>query len=63
MTDGTTHGKAVLEGLRDETAALRALIPDVYDGFSQLHKAALREGTLDVKTKELIAFAISVTKQ
>ena len=63
MTDGTTHGKAVLEGLRDETAALRALFPDVYDGFSQLHKAALREGTLDVKTKELIAFAISVTKQ
>jgi AhpD family alkylhydroperoxidase len=63
MTEATTHGKAVLEGLRDETAALRARIPDVYDGFSQLHKAALREGALDVKTKELIAFAISVTKQ
>ncbi len=63
MSETHSHGKAVLEGLRDETAALRGQIPDVYDGFSQLHKAALREGHLDVKTKELIAFAIGVTKQ
>ncbi|MBK8468771.1 MAG: carboxymuconolactone decarboxylase family protein [Candidatus Phosphoribacter sp.] len=58
-----SHGKEVLDGLRDETAALRAMIPDVYDGFAQTHKAALRDGVLDVKTKELIAFAISVSKQ
>lgn len=57
------HGKAVLEGLREPGGALREQIPDVYEGFSQLNKAALREGYLDVKTKELIAFAIAVSKQ
>ena len=57
------HGKAVLEGLREPGGALREQIPDVYEGFSQLNKAALREGHLDVKTKELIAFAIAVSKQ
>ena len=55
------HGKAVLEGLREPGGALREQIPDVYEGFSQLNKAALREGYLDVKTKELIAFAIAVS--
>lgn len=58
-----SHGKEVLEGLRDETAALRAMIPTVYDGFSQTHKAALGDGALPTKVKELIAFGISVSKQ
>lgn len=63
MSDGTTHGKAVLDGLREHTAALRELIPDVYEGFAATHKAALHDGALDTKTKELIAFAIGVSKQ
>ncbi len=56
----TSHGKGVLEGLQDESAALRKAIPEVYDGFSKLHKAALTAGAVDVKTKELIALALSV---
>lgn len=57
------HGKAVLEQLRPETRALRQAIPGVYTAFAQLHQAAMAEGALDVKTKELIALAIAVGKQ
>ena len=58
-----THGKQVLDDLRPHTAALRGLIPDVYEGYSHLHRAALGVGALDVKTKELIALGIAVTSQ
>ena len=54
-----SHGKEVLDGLRDETAALRELIPEVYAGFAHTHKAALGDGALPTKAKELIAFAIA----
>jgi len=58
-----THGKQVLDEIREPSAALRAKIPDVYAGFSQVHKAALSDGTLDARTKELIALAIAVSQQ
>lgn len=58
-----THGKEVLEGLREPSKDLRGLIPEVYKGYSQLHSAALKDGTLDAKTKELIALALGVSKQ
>ena len=57
------HGPAVLEGLRGPSKALRAAIPEVYSGFSALHKAALEEGAVDARTKELIALGISVAQQ
>lgn len=57
------HGKEVLEGLREHTKDLRGLIPDVYKGFSETHNAALKDGALDTKTKELIAFAIGIAEQ
>jgi AhpD family alkylhydroperoxidase len=41
-------------------AALRKDIPDTTRGFSALAQAALRDGVLDKKTKELIAMALSV---
>jgi len=41
-------------------AILRNDIPDVMKGFSDLAKAATREGALDKKTKELIALALGV---
>ncbi len=41
-------------------AKLRADIPDTTKGFSQLAHAALRDGALDKKTKELIALALGV---
>lgn len=57
------HGKAVQEGLAPLARDLRHAIPDVYAGFRDLHKAALTEGALPTKFKELIAFAIAVTEQ
>jgi len=40
--------------------ALRKDIPDVMQGFSSMASAALAEGVLDKKTKELIALSIGV---
>ncbi len=39
------------------------MIPDTYAGFAALHGAALAEGALPTKTKELIALAIAVVEQ
>jgi AhpD family alkylhydroperoxidase len=42
------------------TAKLRADIPDVMKGWGALAHAALADGALDKKTKELIALALGV---
>ena len=57
------YGKAVLDELRPLHRDLRHAIPDVYKGFGEFHKAAFADGALDVKTKELIAFAIGVIER
>lgn len=57
-----SYGKQTLADLRDPSAKLRAMIPEVYEGFAHTHKAALGPGALDTKTKELIAFAIGVNE-
>lgn len=41
-------------------ARLRSDIPDTTRGFSALAQAALKDGALDKKTKELIAMALSI---
>jgi AhpD family alkylhydroperoxidase len=58
-----SYGKAVRDELRGPTRALRHAIPEVYRGYKELHDAALAPGTLDAKTKELIALAIAVSKE
>ena len=58
-----SHGHAVQEELREPSRALRRAIPEVYDGYRQLHGAAYAAGALDEKTKELIALAIAVSKE
>lgn len=40
---------------------LRNANPDVMAGFGKMHKAAVADGALSAKTKELIALAISIT--
>ncbi|WP_395693648.1 carboxymuconolactone decarboxylase family protein [Nocardioides sp.] len=57
------HGKTVLRDLSPLHRDLRKAIPDVYQGFRELHQAAFAEGVLDVRTKELIALAIGVVEQ
>lgn len=56
------HGRAVLNELSPLHRELRRAVPQVYEGFGALHRAAFANGELDVKTKELIAFTIGVTE-
>lgn len=58
-----SHGKDVLGELAHLGRNLRHAIPDVYAGFGELHHAALADGALDTKTKELIALAIGVSSR
>jgi len=58
-----SYGRQVQADLRDPALALRAQIPQVYDAFKELSSAALVDGALDRKTKELIALALSVGSQ
>ena len=62
-TDERVYGKAVLDELGPLHRELRRAIPDVYKTFTAFHHASFADGTLDVKTKELIALAISVIER
>jgi AhpD family alkylhydroperoxidase len=42
---------------------LRAAIPQVYAGYAALHGAAMGDGALPAKVKELIALAIAATEE
>ncbi len=44
-------------------AKLRKEVPDAMKGFSELAGAAITEGALDKKQKELIALSIAVTQR
>jgi AhpD family alkylhydroperoxidase len=57
-----THGKSVLQALSSLHRELRRAVPDVYQGFGELHRAAFAAGALDTRTKELIALAIGVVE-
>lgn len=56
----STDYRALSSDVSRTLARLRADIPDTLRGFGALSQAALREGALDRKTKELIAMAIGV---
>ena len=59
----TGYGRDVRDDLRMLTRNLRHAIPQVYAGYKELHDSALAPGALDIKTKELIALAIAVSKE
>lgn len=48
------------QSVTKKLAILRTDIPDVMKGFSDMARAATRDGALDKKTKELIALALGV---
>ncbi len=50
----------VTRSISASMAKLRTDIPDVMKGWAALAQAALRDGALDKKTKELIALALGV---
>jgi AhpD family alkylhydroperoxidase len=51
------------DDLRGPYRALREAIPDVMAGYGALSGAAMAEGALSSKTKELIALAVSITRE
>jgi len=58
-----SYGRTIQQELREPARALRSALPEVYEGYGQLHAAAFKPGALDAKTKELIALAIAVSKE
>ena len=57
------QAKETLDALRQPARDLRDHIPEVFRGHAELSAAAVADGVLDSKTKELIALAIAVTRQ
>ena len=56
----TTSYKNVTKQITSNLAPLRASAPQVMKSFAEMGKAAIADGALDAKTKELIALAIGV---
>lgn len=53
----------VQDELREPYRQLREAIPDVSEAYGALHDAAMKEGALSAKFKELVALAISITRE
>ncbi len=55
--------REIQDELKASGRRLRAAIPEVYAGYARLHGAAMADGALPARMKELIALAIAVTKE
>jgi AhpD family alkylhydroperoxidase len=55
--------QGIIDDLKEPTRDLRHAIPEQWHGFTDLHAAAVTDGTLPSRIKELIALAIAVTQQ
>jgi AhpD family alkylhydroperoxidase len=58
-----TDFRQMIDDLSGPTRELRHASPEAWSGFTALHKAAVAEGVLPAKVKELMALAIAVVKQ
>ena len=56
------HHHEVLQELLPQHRELRKQIPEVYKGFAALSGAALADGALSRKVKELMALAIGIAQ-
>ena len=54
------HYKELTQQITNNLGPLREGVPHVMKSFGEMGKAALAPGTVDAKTKELIALAIGV---
>lgn len=57
------HYQAVIERLKEPTRALRGLDGGTWKGFAEMHHAAVADGVVPARMKELIALAIAVVKE
>ena len=58
-----TEYREIIAELAEPTLHLRRAIPEVWAGFSALHQAAVADGVLPARVKELMALAIAVVKE
>ena len=58
-----TTAREIQDELKVPGRRLRAAIPEVYAGYAALSGAAMGDGALPAKVKELIALAIAVTME
>jgi len=56
------HHHEILQELLPQHRALRQQIPEVYKGFAAMSGAALTDGALSRKVKELMALAIGIVQ-
>ena len=56
----TSHYRELTQQISTNLAPLREGVPQVMESFGDMGKAALTPGSVDAKTKELIALAIGV---
>lgn len=54
-----TRHQHMIDELKQPTRDLRDAVPDVWAGFAALHQAAVADGVLPRRIKELIALAIA----
>ncbi|MDA8356812.1 MAG: carboxymuconolactone decarboxylase family protein [Actinomycetota bacterium] len=57
------HYHDVTESLRAPYRELSEAIPEVLGAYTDLHRAALADGALPARVKELIALAIAITRE
>jgi AhpD family alkylhydroperoxidase len=57
------HYHEVMDEVRGPYQELQEVIPRVALGYAELHKAAMGEGDLSAKVKELIALAVAITRE
>lgn len=57
------HPNEVLGELRQPARDLREHIPDVIGAYANMQRAAMADGALPAKFKELIALAVAVTRE
>jgi AhpD family alkylhydroperoxidase len=57
------HYTQIIEDLKEPTGSLRHMQGDVWKGFAELHRAAVADGAVPARMKELVALAIAVVKE
>ena len=60
MTEDSSNFRDLTQGVSARLATLRSGAPDVMKSFSELGRAAMTDGALTKKTKELMALALAV---
>ncbi len=57
------HNDEVRAELRQPALDLRAMVPEVLKGYSEMSRAAMADGELSTGFKELLALVVAITRQ